>query len=455
MAIQSQNPTSGTVFKSYSAYNNEKIESILAAANREFHEWKQSSLNARTVLVRRLADTLEKTAEIYAKIMTNEMGKTLNSSHAEINKCIQFCRYTADIADKYLCDECIQSEYKKAFTRPLPLGTILLVMPWNFPFWQVIRVAVPVLLSGNTCLLKHASNVPGCALALEKLFLLAGFPRGAFQTLLVESGKVTQIIEDERIHGASLTGSEYAGSQVAAVCGKQIKKCVLELGGSDPFIVMPSADIGEAINAAFTSGMRNNGQSCIAAKRLIIHDDIYEKFKVGLAKRINKMVIGDPHDPKTDLGPLSSTKAFDEAEKILCTAISAGARSLASNHTLPKRGYYMRPGLVEGVTKDMALYSQEIFAPVAMLFKVSSLSEAITLANDIPFGLSSVLFSNDVAEQDRAIAELESGSTYINRYASSDIRLPFGGIKCSGFGREMAREGLLEFTNLKTIIVAS
>lgn len=453
--IKSINPATGKTIRTYTELDTAGIETALVQAERAFDRWRKTELAVRAQLVRALADTLEATAGASARLMTTEMGKTLVAGHAEIDKCVKYCRYTADMAHIYLADETVETEYKKSFTRPLPLGTILLVMPWNFPFWQVIRVAVAAILAGNTCLLKHASNVPGCALALEEIFTKAGFPTAVFQTLLIGSSKVAAILADDRIMGASVTGSERAGSAVASTCGKYIKPCVLELGGADPFIVMPSADLSAAIDHAITGRMRNNGQSCIAAKRLIVHADIYDDFKAGFMKKVNAIKLGDPMDADTDMGPLSSKRALADAEKPLMHAISQGAIATPGNQTLPKTGYYMRPGIIEGVTKDMELYSQEIFAPAAMLFKVAKLDEAITLANDTTLGLSSVLFSRDETEQAQAINELQSGSTYINRYASSDIRMPFGGTKRSGFGREMAKQGLREFTNLKTIIIAN
>ena len=455
MPIQSINPSTGEIIKTYEALNEEQIEAALVVADAAFKNWRNIKLEARAALVHSLADELESTATQSARTMTLEMGKTLSAGVAEIEKCVKYCHYTADKASDYLADTIIDTEYKQSFTRPLPLGTILLVMPWNFPFWQVIRVAVAAILAGNTCLLKHASNVPASALAIEDIFIKAGFPKGVFQTLLIGSSKVANILEDDRVHSASLTGSERAGSAVAATCGKMIKPCVLELGGADPFIVMPSADLPAAIDHAITGRMRNNGQSCIAAKRLIVHEDIYDDFRKGFMAKVNDIKLGDPMGKDTDMGPLSSKRALADAEAALIAAIDAGATVSPGDQPLPAKGCFMRPGIIEGVTKDMTLYGQEIFAPVAMLFKIGSLREAITLANDSQLGLSSVLFSQDEAEHKQAINTLEAGSTYINRYASSDIRMPFGGTKRSGFGREMAKEGMLAFTNLKTIIVAN
>jgi len=453
--IKSINPATGKTIKTYDELDFVGIEAALAQANTAAAQWGKTEIAVRAQLVQALADTLEATTDASALLMSTEMGKTLSAGHAEIDKCVKYCRYTANMAPIYLADENVETEYKKSFTRPLPLGTILLVMPWNFPFWQVIRVAVAAILAGNACLLKHASNVPGCALALEELFTKAGFPTGVFQTLLIGSSKVEAVLADDRVMGASVTGSERAGSAVASTCGKYIKPCVLELGGADPFIVMPSANISAAIDHAITGRMRNNGQSCIAAKRMIIHADIYHEFKAGFITKMNAMTIGDPMDAKTDMGPISSERAQFEILKMINLAEHQGAKLTSGTQNLPKTGFYLPPMILENINADMDIYGQEIFGPAAMLFKVTNIEEAITLANDIPLGLSSVLFSNDEAEQAQAINELQSGSTYINRYASSDIRLPFGGTKRSGFGREMAKQGLREFTNLKTIIIAN
>ncbi len=455
MTIKSINPATGETVNTYQEMSTAMLRAKLAKADHTYDIWRTTDLQERAQCVERLADVLEALAHEFAHLMSLEMGKTLSASHAELGKCIQYCRYMAKQASHYLADEIVETEYKKALVRPLPLGVVLLVMPWNYPFWQVLRVAVTAILAGNTCLLKHASNVPECALALETIFDKAGFFEGVFQTLLIGANTVETLIKDECVKAVSLTGSEQAGAAVASLCGKHIKKCVLELGGSDPFIVMPSADVTAAVDAAFTSRMRNNGQSCIAAKRLIIHADIYESFKAAYVKKMNAVNIGDPLRPDTELGPLSSRKALQDVNATLTKATSAGVQITTTSHILPKHGFFIRPSLIENIEENMEIYRQEIFAPIALLFKVSSLQHAITLANDTDFGLSSVLFSNDKAEHDEAIAHLEAGSTYINRYASSDIRLPFGGIKRSGFGREMGKAGMLEFTNLKTVIIAN
>jgi succinate-semialdehyde dehydrogenase/glutarate-semialdehyde dehydrogenase len=359
------------------------------------------------------------------------------------------------MAPEFLADDVLDTEYKRALTTPLPLGPILLIMPWNFPFWQVIRVAIPALLAGNTVLLKHASNVPQCALQLEALFLAAEFDQCCFQSLLIGSDQVEPLLADPRIKGVSLTGSETAGSAVASACGEHIKKTVLELGGSDPFLVMPSADLDAAVEAAIISRTRNNGQSCIAAKRFIIHEHVYEEFRAKYLTVLHNLNLGDPLDSNTDIGPLVSKQALKDANLMVENAVSQGAEFAESIQPLPEKGFYIIPGILENIDSNMWIFTQEIFAPIAMFFKIESINQAIALANDTPFGLSSVLFSNDQIEIDLAIDWIEAGSTFVNRYASSDIRLPFGGVKRSGYGREMAKAGMLEFTNLKTVIIAN
>ncbi|PHR94051.1 MAG: NADP-dependent succinic semialdehyde dehydrogenase [Robiginitomaculum sp.] len=455
MTIQTINPATGQQIKHYEPLGPQALEDTLTRAHTEFQNWRTTDLDQRQKRVHALAIIIEDNTDKASNLMALEMGKTFIAAQAEMEKCIKYCQYMADKTHEYLADAYVQTEYKKAFTRPLPLGPVLLVMPWNFPFWQVIRVAVPAILAGNTIVLKHASNVPQCALLLEKFFAMAGFSAGVFQTLLINAEQVDPVIRDDRIKAVSLTGSEAAGIAVAQACGKHIKKCVLELGGSDPFIVMPSANIEAAIDAALISRMRNNGQSCIAAKRMIVHEDIYEQFRKGFLDKLNQLRIGDPLAPLTDIGPLSSAKAMRDIQAQIKTATDDGAQLTTSTQPVPKNGYYQPPALLENITADMRIFHQEIFGPIAMFFKVRTFTEAINLANDTPFGLSSVLFSNDQEEIERAITDLEAGSTFVNRYASSDIRLPFGGSKRSGYGREMAKEGLREFTNLKTVIIAN
>ncbi|PHR59976.1 MAG: NADP-dependent succinic semialdehyde dehydrogenase [Robiginitomaculum sp.] len=455
MTIQTINPSNGEILKDFTPLDTPALQRILARASDAFDGWKNVPIQEREKLTSALGTRLEEHAVNASRLMVLEMGKTLIAAHAEMEKSVNYCQYLSKHGAQYLTDTDIKTEYKRAFTRPLPLGPILLVMPWNFPFWQVIRVAVPAILAGNTVLLKHASNVPQCAEFLETLFTHAGFPPGVFQNMLMNATDVKHLIADERIKAVSLTGSEHAGASVAEHCGKHLKKTVLELGGSDPFIVMPSANIQDALDAAFTSRMRNNGQSCIAAKRIILHADIYDDFRSGFLSKLNALNIGDPLQADTDIGPLSSARALQALEAQIAGAVEDGAELTPSESAIPQRGFYTSPAILENIRPDMRIYNAEIFGPVAMFFKATSFEHAVTLANDNPFGLSSVLFSQDEAEIETAITLLEAGSTFVNRYASSDIRLPFGGVKRSGYGREMAQEGLREFTNLKTIIIAN
>jgi len=437
MPIQSVNPATGEVMKTFEPFNELQIDTAIASADGSTRTWETDDRSTDITAMDALARELEKTKEVSARLIVLEMGKTLTAAYAEIDKCIQYC------------------DYKEAYTTIRPLGPILLIMPWNFPFWQVIRVAIPALLAGNSILLKHASNVPQCALQLEKIFKACEIRHHWFRTLLIESEQVAPLLADPRIKGVSLTGSEAAGSAVAAKCGEHIKKTVLELGGSDPFIVMPSADIDAAVAAAIISRTRNNGQSCIAAKRLIVHELVYEEFRTKYLKELHKLTIGDPLSEGTDIGPLVSEKALKDANTMIENAVSQGAKYTESTQSLPEKGFYIVPGILENIDPNMWIFTQEIFAPIAMFFKVSSINEAIHLANDTPFGLSSVLFSHDPIETNLAIDKIEAGSTFVNRYASSDIRLPFGGVKRSGYGREMAKAGMMEFVNLKTVIIAN
>ena len=455
MPIQSINPATGEILKTFEPLETGQIKAAITSSQKAYEAWSEEILPDRLSKIEALATELIKRQKVIARLMALEMGKTLTAAMAEIDKCIQYCSYSTEKAPEFLADDVIDTEYKRALTTVLPLGPILLIMPWNFPFWQVIRVAVPALLAGNTVLLKHASNVPQCALLLEKIFKEAGFNQLEFQSLLISSDQVEPVLADPRIKGVSLTGSEIAGSSVASVCGQNIKKTVLELGGSDPFIVMPSADIDAAVDAAIISRTRNNGQSCIAAKRMIIHEDIYEEFRAKYLKELHKLKIGDPLSVDTDIGPLVSQHALKDSNLMIKNAVSQGAEFTPSIQPLPERGFYIVPGILEKVEPNNWIFTKEIFAPIAMFFKVETIDQAINLANDTPFGLSSVLFSNDPIEVDLAVNKIQAGSTFVNRYASSDIRLPFGGVKRSGYGREMAKAGMLEFTNLKTVIIAN
>jgi len=452
--IATTNPATGTVEQTFDPHTDAEVDLALAKSVVAFEGLKNTSLEQRASWMKKAADLLEADAAKFGRLMTLEMGKPLDQAIAEAKKCATACRYYADNAAKIMADETVDTGRTKSFRRVLPLGPVLAVMPWNYPFWQVVRFAAPALMAGNTGLLKHASNVPQCALALETLFTRAGFPDGCFQTLLIGGSKVERILRDPRVVAATLTGSEPAGASVASICGQEIKPTLLELGGSDAFIIMPSADLDAAINVGVDSRTKNNGQSCIAAKRFIIHADVYDDVRARLSERFEALVVGDPMKDGTDIGPLVNDAAVEELVNQVENALSQGALRVTGAEAIDKAGSWFQPGIIENITPDMDAYHQEMFGPVAMLFKVENLDEAITLANDSPFGLGSAIFTQDEAEMEQAFTQIEAGSTFVNAMTASDPRLPFGGIKRSGYGRELAREGLLTFCNVKTCVVA-
>ncbi|GHB00610.1 succinate-semialdehyde dehydrogenase [NADP(+)] 1 [Algimonas arctica] len=452
--IASTNPATGKIEKSFTPHTDAEVDLAIAKSAAAFAQLKETTITQRAAWMHKAADLLEEDAAHFGGLMTMEMGKPLDQAVGEAKKCALACRYYADNAADIMADEPVKTERTKSFRRVLPLGPVLAVMPWNYPFWQVVRFAAPALMAGNTGLLKHASNVPQCALALEALFTRAGFPADCFQTLLIGGSKVERILRDPRIVAATLTGSEPAGASVASICGQEIKPTLLELGGSDAFIIMPSADLDAAINVAVDSRTKNNGQSCIAAKRFIIHADIYDDVRDRLVAAFEALTVGDPMKEGTDIGPLVNDDAVKDLTSQVETAITQGARRVVGGKAIDKDGSWFQPGIIENVTSEMDVYSQEMFGPVVMLFKVDSLNDAIVLANDSTFGLGSSIFTQDDAEMEQAFTEIEAGSTFVNAMTASDPRLPFGGIKRSGYGRELAREGLLTFCNVKTCVVA-
>jgi succinate-semialdehyde dehydrogenase/glutarate-semialdehyde dehydrogenase len=387
--------------------------------------------------------------------MTSEMGKPLKAAVGEAEKCAWVCRYYAETASHHLADQMISTNAKKSYVHFQPLGPVLAVMPWNFPFWQVFRFAAPALMAGNVGLLKHASNVPQCALAIEDVFRRAGFPNGAFQTLLIGSDAVERILTDRRVVAATLTGSEPAGRSVASIAGKQIKKTVLELGGSDPFIVMPSADLEKAVSTAVRARTINNGQSCIAAKRFIVDAKIYDEFERKFVEQMKALKVGDPLDAATDIGPLATLQILKDLDEQVQRAVVSGARVLTGGKKLEHPGNFYEPTVLVDVDPTTAVSCEEIFGPVAMLFRVNEIDEAIRLANATPFGLGSAAWTNDANEQLQFITELEAGSVFINGMVASDPRLPFGGLKNSGYGRELSEFGIREFVNIKTVVIDS
>lgn len=452
--IATTNPATGKVEKTFTAHTDTEVDLAIAKAVVAFAQLKDTSISQRSAWMNKAADMLEADADHFGRLMTVEMGKPLDQAIGEAKKCALACRYYADNAADIMVDEPVETGRTKSFRRVLPLGPVLAVMPWNYPFWQVVRFAAPALMAGNTGLLKHASNVPQCALALEELFARAGFPDGCFQTLLIGGSKVERILRDPRIVAATLTGSEPAGASVASICGDEIKPTLLELGGSDAFIIMPSADLDSAIKVAVDSRTKNNGQSCIAAKRFIVHADIYNDVRDRLTTAFEALTVGDPMENGTDIGPLVNDVAVEELTSQVQNALSQGARRVTGAQAIDKPGSWFQPGIIENVTPEMDAYAQEMFGPVAMMFKVENLNEAITLANDSSFGLGSAIFTQDAVEMDQAFTRIEAGSTFVNAMTASDPRLPFGGIKRSGYGRELAREGLLTFCNVKTCVVA-
>ena len=453
MAIASINPATGETLKSFTALTAEQLEQKLQLAADTFRTYLRTTFADRKPLMIRAAEILETKKHDFGKIMTLEMGKPLKAAIAEAEKCAWVCRYYAENAEHHLADQIVETNAKKSYVHFQPLGPVLAVMPWNFPFWQVFRFAAPALMAGNVGLLKHASNVPQCALAIEEVFASAGFPEGAFQTLLIGSDAVEGILNDPRVVAATLTGSEPAGRSVAATAGKQIKKTVLELGGSDPFIVMPSANLDEAVTTAVKARTINNGQSCIAAKRFIVATDIYDEFEKRFVKSMRALKIGDPMEESTDIGPLATPQIVDDLDAQVKRAVATGARVLTGGTRMDRPGNYFEPTVLVDLNIAAPVSCEEIFGPVAMLFRVSGIDEAIRIANATPFGLGSAAWTNDTAEQEKFIDELEAGAVFINGMVASDPRLPFGGVKHSGYGRELAEFGIREFVNIKTVWV--
>jgi succinate-semialdehyde dehydrogenase/glutarate-semialdehyde dehydrogenase len=451
MAIATTNPATGEVIRTFEPLTAAQIEAKLQLAADAFKRHRRTSFPERAAKMTRLAEILEKDKDDCAHLMTLEMGKPLKAAVAEAMKCASGCRYYAQNAEKFLADELIETGARRSFVRYLPSGPILAIMPWNFPFWQVMRFVAPALMAGNVGLLKHASNVPQCALKIEEMILRAGFAEGVFQTLLIGSGPVDGILNDPRVVAATLTGSEQAGIQVGISAAKRIKKVVLELGGSDPFIVMPSADLEAAVATAVDARIQNNGQSCIAAKRFIVAETIASEFEKKFVKRMQELRVGDPFEESTQLGPLASADAVTTLDADVKKSIAAGARLLTGGQPLPGPGFYYAPTVLADIPKGSPAYSEELFGPVASIFRVKGIDEAVALANDVRFGLGASAWTNDAAETERFVNELQAGMVFLNKMVASDPRLPFGGVKASGHGRELADVGIREFMNIKTI----
>ncbi len=451
MAIETINPATGERVASYPALTAHEIEDRIAAAHRACGSWRATSIADRIGLLRRAAELLEERKLEYGRLMTIEMGKPIKAAIEEAVKCAVGCRYYADHAERFLADETVDTGDERSFIAFEPIGVVLAVMPWNFPFWQVVRFAAPALAAGNVGLLKHASNVPQCALALENLFRRAGCPSGVFQTLLIGADRVSGLIADNRIAGVTLTGSEPAGREVAAVAGRQLKKTVLELGGSDPFIVLATADVERAATVAVAARTINNGQSCIAAKRFIVVESVADDFAQRLVGGMRALRIGDPMDPKTDIGPLATPKIAAELEAQVRTSVERGARLLLGGSRMSGPGNFFEPSVITDIPSGTPAYEEELFGPVAQLFRVPDAAQALALANDTRFGLGASVWTRDAAEADWFAEEIESGQVFINSMVASDPRFPFGGVKSSGYGRELGPYGLREFVNIKTV----
>jgi succinate-semialdehyde dehydrogenase/glutarate-semialdehyde dehydrogenase len=451
MAIQTINPATGERVREFPALSPGDIEASLARANEARVGWKRAPIAERARIVRRAGELLDQRKEEYGRLMTLEMGKTYKSAVEEAAKCAAGCRYYADHAEAFLANELVDVEGETGYVAFQPIGVVLAIMPWNFPFWQVIRFAAPALCAGNVGLLKHASNVPQCALALEELFRAAGAPAGVFQTLLVGSDAIPALLDDDRVAAATLTGSEHAGSQVAARAGGKIKKTVLELGGSDPFVVMPSAELERAAAVAVKARMINNGQSCIAAKRFIVHERVFEEFCEIFVRQTRALVVGDPMDERTDVGPLATPQIRDDLDNQVRESVRAGARLLVGGKPRSRQGYYYEPTVLVDVPENAPAYREETFGPMATLLRARDIDDAIRIANATRFGLGASAWTTEGAEAKRFADELEAGSVFINGMVASDPRFPFGGVKASGYGRELSAYGLREFVNVKTV----
>jgi succinate-semialdehyde dehydrogenase/glutarate-semialdehyde dehydrogenase len=451
MAIATINPATGEVVKQFQALTDGEVDGRIAKAAKAFQSFRKTSFADRAKWMLKAGEILEAEKTELGRLMTLEMGKTLSSAVAEAAKCASACQYYAQNAAKFVADEVIETSATKSYIHYQPVGIVLAVMPWNFPFWQVFRFIAPGLMAGNVGLLKHASNVPQCALKIEEILVRAGFPTGVFQTLLIGASQVDRILNDPRVAAATLTGSEQAGIQVGVSAAKRIKKVVLELGGSDPFIVMPSANIDEAASTAVKARVINNGQSCIAAKRFIVHEQIADKFEKEFVSRMQALKLGDPFDEKTDVGPLATPDALKDLDADVQKTLHAGAKLLAGGKPVNGPGNFYLPTVLTNIPKDSPAYREEFFGPVASIFRVKNLDEAIAIANDSRFGLGASAWTNDAAEREQLINELEAGMVFINQMVASDPRVPFGGVKASGHGRELGPYGIREFTNIKTV----
>ena len=456
MPIQSIHPATGSVLRTFPALTEQAMREKIDTCARAFEQHRNLPLEHRALCMRKLAVLLEEDRADLARVITLEMGKPITAAEGEIDKCADACRFFAGNAARFLAPEMLRKQTTtsgQAYVQYEPLGMLLAVMPWNFPLWQVFRFAVPALLAGNTVLLKHAPSVPQCALQIENLFRRAGFLRGALTTLLVEVEVVEAILNDPRVKGATLTGSEGAGRAIAAQSGWLLKKTVLELGGSDPFLVMPSANVEAAAEAAVKARMVNGGQSCIAAKRFIVHNDVFGEFQQRFVAGMEALRIGDPMKPETEVGPMHDAHSLTVLEGQIRDCVAAGGRIVTGGTRMVGSGYFFEPTVLVNVPRHAPVYRQEIFGPVALLFRANSLDDALAIANDTPFGLGASVWTSDPSEQQALLNGLEAGMVFLNQVVASDPRLPFGGTKQSGYGRELGAAGMREFLNAKTVVI--
>lgn len=452
--MKSVNPATGEVFQTYESHSEKGVEKIINSVDKCWHQWKKTTFSQRSLLMQNLASLLKSNKEKLARLMAVEMGKVLREGIAEIEKCAWVCDYYAVNAENFLENEIFETDFSKSYVSYQPLGTILAVMPWNFPFWQVFRFAAPTLMAGNTAVLKHASNVPGCSVAIEDLFREAGFPENAFRSLLIKSNQVEAVIKHRAVKGVSLTGSTPAGKSVASIAGNALKKCVLELGGSDPYLILEDADLKSAAEICSAGRLLNAGQSCIGAKRFIVIDKVYSEFLEYFTHEMNNAVFGDPCDSETTMGPLARTNLRDELHQQVADSVQKGAEVVIGGAIPERKGAYYPPTILENVKPGMPAYDEELFGPVASVIRVKDEKEAIRVANDTVFGLGAAVFTKDVKRGERiAETQLQAGCCFVNDFVKSDPRLPFGGIKESGFGRELSSHGIKEFMNVKTVVL--
>ncbi len=451
MPIQTVNPATGKVIRDFNEIGKEELFSIIEKSDNEFQNWKRVSIKERAALMLNAAKVLRENKNEYAEVMTLEMGKVISESVSEIEKCAWVCEYYAENAESILANEYIKSDASESYVRFDPIGIVLAVMPWNFPFWQVFRFAAPALTAGNVGLLKHASNVPMCALKIEEVFQKAGFPAYAFKTLMIGSGLVKDVIDHPLVKAATLTGSEFAGKKVAEACGSKLKKTVMELGGSDPFIILEDADLEEAANVGVKARMINNGQSCIAAKRFIVVESVYEDFQKKFIEHMKKIKVGDPMNEETDAGPMAREDLLNELHDQIEKSVKAGAKILLGGKRMDLPGSFYEPTVISDVKPGMPAYEEELFGPAASFIRARNTEDAVRIANDSDFGLGASLWTRNLELAKKIASQIESGAVFINGLVKSDPRLPFGGVKISGYGRELSHYGIKEFVNIKTV----